>query len=89
MVEYDANQQEKLSDFSSDCDFQVHNYYPPQKDSFLNLASFDEKIAKALNIFIELLIFLKNLGSKFYSFHAGFLLDPKVNDLGKSLLLQS
>lgn len=79
------NQQEKLSDFSSDCRFQVHNYYPPPRNSFvLNLASFDEKIARLSFEHIYRAIDLsKNLGSKFYSFHAGFLLDPQVNDLGK------
>ena len=79
------NQYEKLSHFSSDCRFQVHNYYPPPQNSFvLNLASFDEKIASlSFEHIFRAIDLSKNLGSKFYCFHAGFLLDPQVNDLGK------
>jgi endonuclease IV len=79
------NQQEKFSDFSSDCRFQVHNYYPPPQNSFvLNLASFDEEIASlSFEHIFRAIDLSKNLGSKFYCFHAGFLLDPQVNDLGK------
>ena len=79
------DQEEKLSDLTSSCRFQVHNYYPPPENSFvLNLASFDEKIASLSSEHIFRAIDLsKKLGSKFYSFHAGFLLDPQVKDLGK------
>lgn len=79
------NQQEKLTDLSSSCRFQVHNYYPPPQNSFvLNLASFDEKIASLSIEHIHRAIDLsQKLGSKFYCFHAGFLLDPQVNELGK------
>lgn len=79
------DQEEKLSDLTSSCSFQVHNYYPPPENSFvLNLASLDEKIASLSSEHIFRAIDLsKKLGSKFYSFHAGFLLDPQPKDLGK------
>lgn len=78
-------QEEKLSGLTPICSFHVHNYFPPPKNSFvLNLASFNDEIANLSFDHITRAIDLsENLGSKFYSFHAGFLLDPQPNDLGK------
>ena len=79
------DQEEKLSDLTSVCSFQVHNYFPPPQNSFvLNLASVVEEIANlSFDHIIRAIDLSARLGSKFYSFHAGFLLDPKVQDLGK------
>ena len=67
--------------------FIVHNYFPPPQRPFvLNLASLNESIyQESLNHIkksIKLASFIK---SPFYSFHAGFLIDPKVKELGKTI----
>tara|TARA_E500000178_G_scaffold344797_1_gene393612 strand:+ start:122 stop:979 length:858 start_codon:yes stop_codon:yes gene_type:complete len=65
--------------------FQVHNYFPPPKDPIvLNLASLNEDVyKKTYNHILTALKTCKKLGSDFYSFHAGFLCDLKVSELGK------
>lgn len=65
----------------------VHNYFPtPKKPFVFNLASLDDKIFKLSFKHAKKAIKLaKTLGGKYYSFHAGFLLDPKINSLGKKL----
>ncbi len=65
--------------------FQVHNYFPPPKDPIvLNLASIDDDVFNKTYVHIlNALKTCKELGSDFYSFHAGFLCDLKVSELGK------
>ena len=67
--------------------FQIHNYFPPPKIPFVfNLASQDTLIAK--RSFNHVKLALKScrlLGSNYYSFHAGFLCDIKVSELGKKI----
>ena len=84
---YNTKQIEKLLPLTSNCNFQVHNYFPPPRESFVfNLASQDEKIyANSFQHAHTAIDLAEKIGSKFYSFHAGFLLDPKVNDLGKKI----
>ena len=67
--------------------FQIHNYFPPPKKPFvLNLASEDVEISKMTIEHIEHAIgCCQKLNSKFYSFHAGFLCDIKVSELGKKV----
>jgi sugar phosphate isomerase/epimerase len=70
-----------------DCNVQLHNYFPPPQEPFvLNLASFDrytlERTKKHIQSAIEL---TAEIGAYIYSFHAGFLLDPKVEDLGRRI----
>tara|TARA_B100001093_G_scaffold404246_1_gene392358 strand:+ start:5238 stop:6086 length:849 start_codon:yes stop_codon:yes gene_type:complete len=79
------NQEKEILDLTSNCSFQVHNYYPPPKNPFvLNLASFNEDIGRlSFEHIIRAIDLSEKLGCKFYSFHAGFLIDPDVNDLGK------
>ena len=67
--------------------FLIHNYFPPPKKSFvLNLASENHEIYKMtvdhINYAIEC---CDKLNSKYYSFHAGFLCDFNINELGKVL----
>lgn len=64
-----------------------HNYFPPPKESFvLNLASEEEDIyKKSREHIINASILSAELGSKFYSFHSGFLCDPSPNQLGKPI----
>ena len=84
---YTENLELKLKKLSSEYKFIVHNYFPPPQNPFvLNLASLNENIyQRSLNHIkksIELASFIK---SPFYSFHAGFLIDPKVKELGKTI----
>lgn len=67
--------------------FQIHNYFPPPKRAFvLNLASEDTEISKMTIAHIENAIeCCQKLNSKYYSFHAGFLCDIKVSELGKKV----
>ena len=63
----------------------LHNYYPPKKKSFvINLASSNKQIQKkSFNMIKQAIYYTNKIGSKFYSFHAGFLLDPSPKLLGK------
>jgi len=67
--------------------FQIHNYFPPPKVPIvLNLASRDSVIASATIEHIKSAIqWSAELGQSVYSFHAGFLMDPKVEELGKKV----
>ena len=75
---------EKFLKFSN---LQVHNYFPPPEKPFvLNLASMDETIAKkTIDHIMHSLDVCKILKSNYYSFHAGFLCDIKVSELGKKV----
>ena len=76
-----------LKSLSSKLNFQIHNYFPPPSKPFVfNLASLNQDISKrsfdhALNS-IEI---ASDIGKGYYSFHAGFLLDLDVNELGKKV----
>jgi sugar phosphate isomerase/epimerase len=67
--------------------FQIHNYFPVPKKSFvLNLASHDPHISKLTMSHVKRSIRLANrIKSKYYSIHAGFLCDLKPSDLGKKI----
>lgn len=77
--------------FDYNFNYLIHNYFPIPKESFvLNIASFNsgirlksiEHIKKAIDFSIE-------LGAKIYTFHPGFLTDPKGSNLtSKSLDFQ-
>jgi len=77
----------EFKNFKTDASFSVHNYFPPPETPFvLNLASYDQFIfEKSQNHIINSINLSKELKSKYYSFHAGFLLDPKVEELGKKV----
>lgn len=88
--EYDVDQIKEIinkKQLIKSLNLQVHNYFPPPETPFVfNLGSLDEEISErsmdhALNS-IKLASLLK---SKYYSFHAGFLLDPKVKELGSKI----
>ena len=81
----------ELSALSNKCSFALHNYFPVPQESFvLNLASLDEIVFKKSYDHIHNAISLANrLGSQYYSFHAGFLLDPKPSELGKKINKQA
>lgn len=67
--------------------FLFHNYYPkPKKEFVINLASFNRNVRLQSIKFIKNNIdFCSKNKIKFYSFHAGFLIDPKPKYLGKKI----
>jgi len=70
---------------SKDTQVQSHNYFPPYKKPFVfNLGSLDSSIAKmSINHVKRNILFSKKINSKFFSFHAGFRVDPHISQLGK------
>ena len=84
------NYLDEFKNFYIDATFSVHNYFPPPLKPFvLNLASNDEKIYKESKKHIFNAINLCNeLSCKYYSFHAGFLVDPKVEELGRKVTVK-
>lgn len=69
---------------SSHSNVQLHNYFPPPKKPFvMNLASDNNEIVESTKKHIKFALNLSaEIGTFLYSFHAGFLLDPKVEELG-------
>lgn len=67
--------------------FQVHNYFPPPMDPFvLNLGSLDPEVgARSVAHVEQALEWSGVLGGDCYSVHAGFLLDPRVDELGRRI----
>jgi len=81
------NLESKLKILSNKFEFIVHNYFPPPKKPFvLNLASLNENIyQESVNHIKQSIKLASSIKSPFYSFHAGFLIDPKVKELGKTI----
>lgn len=64
-----------------------HNYFPPPRKPFvLNLASLDDATFEAsLNHLSNVIDLSERLGASKFAFHAGFLIDIRVNEIGKRL----
>ena len=69
------------------CTFQIHNYFPPPDEAFVfNLATNNESIyEQSVSLAQKGIKLASHLGSSYYSFHAGFLFDPEIRDLGKKI----
>ena len=82
---YSPNNIEKLIEFLPIAKFQIHNYFPPPKVPFvINLASMNEEIyQKSLDHIFYAIENCNKINSTHYSFHAGFLCDINVNEIGK------
>lgn len=67
--------------------FIFHNYFPkPEKDFVINLASTNKEIrTKSLKFIKKNINFSSKYKIKYYSFHAGFLIDPDPKSLGGSI----
>ena len=80
----------KLKKLSENYSISIHNYFPPPIIPFvLNLASFNDDIVKAsFNHIIKAIDISHSINAKFYSFHAGYLIDPPVNELGAKITNQ-
>jgi len=78
---------QKLSILKKKNNFLLHNYFPPPKKSFvINLASLNSTVnKKSFNHIIKSINLSRKLNAKYYSFHAGFYIDPKINELGKKI----
>ena len=70
--------------------FILHNYFPPpQKPFTLNLATLDKDLFKICYNHVKNTIrYSGEMESNMYSLHAGFLIDPKPNKLGKKFINQ-
>lgn len=84
---YDAEVKTKLNSLQGNILFQVHNYFPPPEKPFvLNLATLNKDMASiSLDHVKKAIRWSAELGQSIYSFHAGFLIDPKVEELGKNI----
>ena len=85
--QYHHNILENLKLLTHKAQFRVHNYFPPPEKPFvLNLASQDNVTANLSIQHIKKSIqWAVELGQPIYSFHAGFLMDPKVEELGRKI----
>ena len=82
---YSKKNLSQILKFEKKINFRLHNYFPPPKLPFvLNLASSNQKILnKTMTHIFNSIDLASKIKSKYYSFHAGFLLDPQVDRLGK------
>lgn len=62
----------------------LHNYFPPPKEHFvLNISSLNDELYKrSMDNLIEAILLSKKLEAPCFGFHAGFLLELEVSDLG-------
>jgi sugar phosphate isomerase/epimerase len=76
-----------LEVYKDRCSFILHNYFPvPEVPFVLNLASLNDEVFSTSYEHIRSAVAMASrLGSKYYSFHAGFLLDPKPSELGQRI----
>ena len=82
---FQKNIEKKIINLSNKYNLRIHNYFPAPKEPFvINLASSNKNILnksiahakKAINL-------ASKMNSKYYSFHAGFLIDPSPKLLGR------
>ena len=78
---------EDLMKLSENMNFQVHNYFPPPKKPFVfNLASDNEALRKkSIEHVINSINLALDLDCNCYSFHAGFRINPKIDELGNNI----
>ncbi len=78
-----------LKELKKNSTLRIHNYFPPPKEPFVfNLASMASDIADlSMKHVLQAIDICSELELPVYSFHAGFLLDPKPGDLGKTIPL--
>lgn len=84
---YSDDTVDKLAGLKNGAKFMVHNYFPPPKQPFcINLASLDPMVSRmSLNHCLLAIDTARQLASGFYSFHAGFMFDPPVDELGEKM----
>ena len=84
---YDEDQLSNLKKLKNKINFQLHNYFPPPLKPFVfNLASLSPDIVKNSLEHVEIALqFSVELDCPRYSFHAGFLIDPKLSEIGSQI----
>jgi sugar phosphate isomerase/epimerase len=89
--QYCENLEETLSTLARKFSLTLHNYFPPPKLPFVfNLASLNEQIGqKSIEHAKGAIDLSAKLNSKYYSFHAGYLIDPHADELGKPINRQT
>lgn len=82
---YDEHMLARLKESNADIELRLHNYFPPPKHPFVfNLASLDDGICRrSVDHAMKAIEWSAELGSPLFSFHGGFLYDPKLGELGK------
>ncbi|MBD1144454.1 sugar phosphate isomerase/epimerase [Pelagibacterales bacterium SAG-MED37] len=82
---YEKNIEKKIISLKKEQNLFLHNYFPrPQKDFILNLCSTNPKIRKkSYEHVINGINLSSKIKAKCFSFHAGFLLDPNILEIGK------
>ena len=88
-TKYDSNILTKLIELKEELNVNLllHNYFPTPKTPFvLNLASLDKKIATySLEHVKKAIDWSVKLGAKKYAFHAGFLINIALKQIGKKI----
>ena len=81
---FEENLYHKLKKFKTN-HFSIHNYFPiPKKPFVINIASLNSKInQKSMKQLMKGINLANKLNLKYFSFHAGFYLDPRPKNLGK------
>lgn len=86
---YEKNIENYIENYLSDlnCNFIIHNYFPPpQKEFVMNLASANKEILDLSIKQVKKAIDLCNkLGSPLYTLHAGFRINLRPKELGKKI----
>jgi len=84
---YTEQIKEKLLSLSLSNNLAIHNYFPPHEPPFVfNLASLNAEIVEKSISHAKLSIdYAALIGSGVYSFHAGYLIDPIVKELGEKI----
>ena len=83
---FEKNLLNKLKKFEFNY-FSIHNYFPTPKNPFvINIASLNSEVnQKSMRQLKKGINLAYKLNLKYFSFHAGFYLDPKPKNLGKKL----
>ncbi len=84
---YTKDLEQDLMAVSEKFNIALHNYFPVPEEPFVfNLASFNEDItSKSMKHAKKAIALAAKYGSEYYSFHAGYLLDPQVSELGQKI----
>lgn len=82
---FDPDCAQRLESIQNKANLILHNYFPPPREPFVfNLASLNKSVGeKSLSLATSAIDLASRLDLKYYSFHAGFLIDPKISDLGR------
>ena len=85
--QHDPDIFQKLISYKNKINFMLHNYFPPPKVPFtLNLATLNNVIFEQCKKHVVNSIRISSkLEIPYYSFHAGFLIDPNPKELGKKI----